>query len=160
MRKFMLVVAAGALAALAPVAVHAQTYNTVQATATAGATIPVNLGPFDVGTTAGGTLFSDPVALGNVTVNSQGVAVFNVKIPASFTGVHHVEASGVYQGQAVKRVSPNFTVVRPAAAAGGLARTGSSNDTVPMALGGAGLAVLGAGLVVVAKRRRGAAVTA
>lgn len=156
MRKSFVALLIGALALFLPLAAHAQTYNQVNGTAVAGGRIVVNLGPFDPNSTAGGTLFSDPVALGNVKVNAQGIAVFNVAIPSTFSGVHHVEATGVFQGQAVKRSSPNFTVVRNAAAAntGGLSRTGASS-TVPMAIAGVAAVLLGTGLVVAAKRRYG-----
>ncbi len=162
MRKLTFALLAGALALFIPVAAHAQTsYDDVSDGTTAGANATVTLGPFDPNTLVSAVLRSEPINLGTAMSNAQGYATFNFKVPANFSGSHHVEATGKVNGQTTTLSSPTFTV-KPASSAvsnnsGGTtayARTGANSNTVPMAIGGASAVVVGAGLVAVAKRRR------
>ena len=165
MRKLTFALLAGALAFFVPMAAaQAQTYTNINAGVTAGGNSSVTLGPFDPNTLVSAILNSDPINLGTAMSNAQGFATFNFKVPANFSGSHHVTATGKLNGQTVTLSSPTFQVKAPVASTNngvsgnngnlGYARTGANSNTVPMAIGGASAVALGAGLVVVAKRRR------
>ncbi len=161
MRKLTFALLAGALSFFLPMAAaHAQSYNDVKNGATAGGFSSVTLGPFDPNTLVSGILNSQPVNLGTVMSNAQGFATFNFKVPADFSGSHHVTATGKVNGQTVTLSSPTFivkaasTVSNNSGGTTAYARTGANSNTVPMAIGGASAVVVGAGLVAVAKRRR------
>lgn len=105
------------------------------------------------------TLFSEPVVLGTVAANSDGVATITTTIPANTSpGTHRVEATGTgVDGQPLTVV---LSITVAGSGAGGvMARTGTSS-TVPMtqvaiaALAGGGL------LVLMANKRRGTKVQA
>lgn len=137
---------------------------------TAGAPLSVSsgAGTFDAGSSVEVGVQSVYTRLGTTTATASGAAAGTFTIPASLNdGNHNIVFSGLLNGQATK-VSLPFTLNAAAAAAqvaaaggttlpliGALPRTGSA-EAVPIALSGIALVAVGAGLVVVARRRRSA----
>lgn len=124
---------------------------------------------FKPGTTATFTLHSDPVVLGQAVVKADGTVTLTAKLPSNVpAGQHTVVISGTgTNGQAAEvslaleikatagTIPASTGAATPAATNDGdLASTGAS--TAPLLVGG--LALLLAGAVVVAGRRRGSRV--
>lgn len=77
-----------------------------------GGIISGSAGGFDPNSHSVATVFSDPVALGTVQANAQGVGSFSFRLPMSVTpGSHRIELRGVNPGGATHLASANFTVV-------------------------------------------------
>lgn len=109
-----------------------------------------------------GTVNSTPLDLGTVQASPGGEAVFSFRIPSNFeTGPHNVTMTGqAFDGSGQSSVVLPFTVVADAAAgatrgrSGALPRTGA-DSLVELTAAGVVLVGAGAGMVVVARRRRG-----
>ncbi len=160
--KRIVLAAAASLMMLAAPAAHAQTYNqfqvgqfTVSVSQPApGQPITISICCFRNGSTVTFTIFSDPVVLGTATADAQGVATGSFTIPANLpAGNHTIVSSGIGPNGQPVSYSRAITLVS-ATSATPLARTGSSNSTVPLAAAGATSVVVGAGLVAVAMKRR------
>jgi len=103
------------------------------------------------------TFTSDPVSLGTVNANANGQFSTTVTIPSNATaGTHTITASGASASGGTLVLSASVTVTRAGAAAPGaagrLAFTGST-DTAPLLWIALVSLVVGAALVVGARRR-------
>ncbi len=112
-------------------------------------------------------LFSDPVRLGEFTADADGTAVASVVIPESTPpGEHTLRATGVDPAGRPLEESVAILVMEAGAGSGGgggaggvvhsstgLSRTGTSS-TLPLTAAAVGLVGIGAGAVVVGRRRR------
>jgi len=116
-------------------------------------------GSLDPGTSGEFGVESTYQRLGSFTVNADGAAVVSFTVPNNLSnGRHDVVFLGTKNGQPVEVRVP-FTVSGTAGAAGAGGRSGQlprtgADQLVPLALSGAALVALGAGVVVVARRRR------
>jgi LPXTG-motif cell wall-anchored protein len=122
---------------------------------TAGGTDTVSF-PEDSGISADVFVQSSPIFVGAAVGNAQNVATLTFTVPASLAaGTHHVVVHGTRNGQAYVASLP-LVVTAPALASGGaqggLPKTGSSN-VVPLTGLGLGLVVIGAGVLMVVRRR-------
>lgn len=93
--------------------------------------------------------------LGTTTANAGGAANATFTVPQNLSnGRHHVVFTGpAFNGQGTNTVRVPFTVVADAAGRAALPVTGS-DELIALAIGGSALVALGAGMVVVARRRR------
>lgn len=110
------------------------------------------------GTVVDFDLHSAPVLLGSASANADGLAVATVKIPANATPGKHtlvVTATDVLGDEHVERVALTVVAAEPTPSAtpvdGPLAATGS--EVAPLAILGGLLLLVGAGLVLVRRRR-------
>lgn len=163
----MLALSALALGALA-VPAAAQTYppsggcslGLSSSTVPAGGTVVVSTSGtpcYAPGSSETLTFTSDPVNLGTVTANANGQFSTTVTIPSDATaGTHTITSSGPGASGGTLVLSASLTVTRAAApvaaAPGQLAFTGSS-DTAPLLWIALVALVLGAALVIGARRR-------
>lgn len=123
-------------------------------------------GSFDPGSRAEYGVESTYIKLGETTVNADGMAVASFELPTSLAvGQHHVVFRGIKDGApATVRVPFTLTAAAAGGAGGGTAnpregvlgalpRTGA-DAVVPMAATGIALVAVGAGVVLVARKRR------
>lgn len=111
-------------------------------------------GTFDADSRGPVEFRSTPVQLGRFHARADGSMIFSFRIPSAATaGQHTIVASGVRDGAAVELAVPVTVVTAAATAPLGLPRTGA-DAVVPMAASGVALVLAGAGVVVVARRRR------
>jgi len=110
------------------------------------------------GTVVDFDLHSAPVLLGSASADADGLAVTAVKIPANATPGKHtlvVTATDVLGDEHVQRVALTVVAAEPTPSAtpvdGPLAATGS--EVAPLAILGGLLLLVGAGLVLVRRRR-------
>lgn len=107
---------------------------------------------FQPGSQVSFTFFSDPVHLGTVTADANGVATINTRIPASADpGRHTVRASGIDPNGRLQNLDFSLTV-RGGPGRAPLPRTGSSNSIDLTRVGVAALA--GGGLLILASKKR------
>jgi LPXTG-motif cell wall-anchored protein len=109
---------------------------------------------FRPGTVVTFTFFSDPVRLGTATAGSNGVATLSAAIPANAAaGTHRVEATGTGSNGSPLTVSASLVV---SGARDPLPKTGS-DSTWPLATAGVLAVAVGGLLLLVVRRRHGAA---
>ena len=130
-----------------------------KATVGPGGSITTSAQTYQVGATVTFTLLSTPAVLGTAVANSAGVATLTATIPAdTVAGAHHIQASGIGASgvtltqQAAITVSGSTTATTAA-----LAKTGTSS-TRPLTEAGIGAVAFGGLVLLVARRRRSAAV--
>lgn len=154
-----------ALAAVPGVAA-AQQYPPAATTLTIGDSTPGPGGTVSIG--GGGfapdadiviTFESVPVTLATVKASAAGVLAVTVKIPSNATpGLHTLKATGAAAGGGIQVLSAQVNVGGDAddapGSGGTLARTGSSNNTIPIVLVAGGLVLVGGVLVFSVRRRR------
>ncbi len=163
-RRILAAVAAAATLALAPTAAFAYGAGDYSNDGTVSDTTPAVGTPFTVTVTGPGqtpvtlTITSNPASIPDSaitiagtkaltkTTDASGSVVFTVTLAQAGTYTLVVTDTGT---GAV--LSTQVVTVAGSTAAGGLASTGS--NTLPYALGGAALLLVGAGAVVVARRR-------
>lgn len=120
-----------------------------------GDEIVVETGTYDPESTVTLTLWSESVVLGAAIAGADGVATLSVTVPGDTApGRHSLTATGTHGDGSPVSVSTAITVTEPgaAAAATGLPRTG--DDSVPFGRIGAALFAVGAGLLIITRRRR------
>ncbi len=129
-----------------------------------GDTVAVNAAGFQPGSSVAITLESDPISLGSYVADSAGRIATNITIPADFpAGAHTLKLTGTSIAGSVLVLSTGITVasrvqattttvatVAPATTT--LPQTGTS-FTEPALIAGAALVLVGAGAVLVARRR-------
>ena len=87
-------------------------------------------------------VLSTPTQVGSTTANAQGVASLTFQVPRTLDpGAHSVEL----RGASGRVVTGRFTVTSPTSAR--LAASGPTRETLPLALGGLGLLIVGTALV-------------
>lgn len=99
------------------------------------------------------TLFSQPITLGTVDANSEGVATITFTMPDVPAGEHTLRASGTGDDGAPLTVDTTLTVVGAGASARALPTTGSDGTISTTQVGLAAL-VVGGLLVLAAQKRR------
>ncbi|CAN5528248.1 hypothetical protein BH20ACT2_BH20ACT2_15350 [soil metagenome] len=126
-----------------------------------GQSVTVTATGYAPGTAVGFVFLSDPVDLGSVTADANGVARLTFNVPADADpGEHTVTASGLGADGSPLVQSVNLTVVGPDGAAGGqgtgrrpLPRTGT-DASIGLGQLGAGLLAAGGIAVLAARKRR------
>ena len=128
------------------------TKGTLSATqVVAGGQLTVSGTGFEPGETVEATLHSTPIDLGTVTADANGAVSLTFTVPADLEpGVHSVDLVGRQSGA---RLSLEFEVLGVELPRG-LPATGRTTDT--QAAAGAGLVLVGAALLALARRRRAA----
>ncbi len=121
--------------------------------------VTVSGSDFKVGTPYTITLHSTPQVLASGTATSTTITR-TVTIPAGVTGDHTLSLVGTDTSGGPRELDAAITVVSGAAASGsgatisgGLPATGTDSNTLPLAAGGGALVLVGAGLVIAARRR-------
>jgi hypothetical protein len=114
-----------------------------------GGSLTVSGAGFAAGERVDVFVLSTPTQVGSTTANAQGVASLTFQVPRTLDpGAHTVEL----RGASGRVVSAGFTVTAPASASGArLAASGPAGDTLPLALGGLGLLLVGGALVTVGR---------
>ena len=168
MIKRLLVLSAAVLFATAGVAGAQDAYSdddTVAVSDTAvepGQPVTVSARTYCAGCPVTFTLFSEPVVLGTVDADANGVATLTFTVPeGTSAGTHTIEATGTGADGLPLTVRTTITVVAPGAAgtgSGALPTTGSDSaiSMTQIALA----AVVGGGLLVLAASKRRANATA
>jgi LPXTG-motif cell wall-anchored protein len=124
-------------------------------TVQAGGQVGVSGTGFGPNTTVQLTIQSDPVHLATVTTTTGGTFSANVTVPTSFSGTHTIVAAGVDASASVRVLAAQIQVLA------GLPATDTSpntefrqpSDSVVLAVAGAGIVMLTAGLLFLSRRR-------
>jgi hypothetical protein len=123
-------------------------------TSTPGADVDVSGDGFDPGSNVQITIHSTPVLLATVAANGSGHFSTTVTIPAGFDGLHQITATGLDPQQSVLVLQSPITISTsglPSTNAAVGSTTGSSDFAI-LALSGAGIVLLTAGVLFATRR--------
>ena len=123
-------------------------------TSTAGAPVGVSGDGFDPGSNVQITIHSTPVLLTTVAADGSGHFSATVTIPAGFSGLHQITATGLDPQQSVRVLESSISLTSDGLPATDTVMTDAagSSDLAILALSGAGIVILTVGVLFATRR--------